>query len=143
MSQMELHQMAELALQDIGAVCSKISSETAETMCAEILAAKRIACYGVGREGLMIKALCMRLMHLGVDAHQERLGARAKLTQQDGLVLDDGHDPFDQRGARPGRAEHDCDQEGQAIPSLHRARSSTPEVGLAGSGLPPHAGLPT
>jgi 6-phospho-3-hexuloisomerase len=38
-------------------------------MCAEILAARRIACYGVGREGLMMKALCMRLMHLGLDAH--------------------------------------------------------------------------
>lgn len=69
MSQMELHQMAESALHDIGAVCSNISSETVETMCAEILAAKRIACYGVGREGLMMKALCMRLMHLGLDAH--------------------------------------------------------------------------
>jgi len=69
MSQMGFHQMAEFALKDIGAVCSKISAETAETMCAEILAAKRIVCYGVGREGLMMKALCMRLMHLGLDVH--------------------------------------------------------------------------
>jgi 6-phospho-3-hexuloisomerase len=38
-------------------------------MCDEILKARRIACYGVGREGLMMKALCMRLMHLGLDAH--------------------------------------------------------------------------
>ena len=69
MAQMGLHRMAELALQDIGAVCSNISSEVADTMCAEILGAARIACYGVGREGLMMKALCMRLMHLGLDAH--------------------------------------------------------------------------
>lgn len=31
--------------------------------------ARRIACYGVGREGLMIRALAMRLFHLGLDAH--------------------------------------------------------------------------
>lgn len=69
MNNMGFHQMAELALKDIGAVCSNISAEVAETMCTEILAAKRIACYGVGREGLMMKAFCMRLMHLGLDAH--------------------------------------------------------------------------
>lgn len=31
--------------------------------------AGRIVCYGVGREGLMMKALAMRLFHLGLDAH--------------------------------------------------------------------------
>jgi 6-phospho-3-hexuloisomerase len=31
--------------------------------------ARRILCYGVGREGLMMKALAMRLFHLGCDAH--------------------------------------------------------------------------
>lgn len=40
-----------------------------ERLCDEIQAARRIACYGVGREGLMMRALCMRLMHLGFDAH--------------------------------------------------------------------------
>ncbi|MDY0093784.1 MAG: 6-phospho-3-hexuloisomerase [Candidatus Vecturithrix sp.] len=69
MSQQGFHQMAERALHDIGAVCTKVSADMTETMCAEILAAQRIACYGVGREGLMMKALCMRLMHLGLDAH--------------------------------------------------------------------------
>ncbi|WP_300064129.1 SIS domain-containing protein [uncultured Roseobacter sp.] len=31
--------------------------------------AGRIVCHGVGREGLMMKALAMRLYHLGCDAH--------------------------------------------------------------------------
>lgn len=31
--------------------------------------AGRIMCHGVGREGLMMKALAMRLFHLGLDAH--------------------------------------------------------------------------
>lgn len=34
-----------------------------------LLAARRIACHGVGREGLMMKALAMRLFHLGLGAH--------------------------------------------------------------------------
>ncbi len=32
-------------------------------------AIERILCSGAGREGLMVRALCMRLMHLGCDAH--------------------------------------------------------------------------
>ena len=37
---------------------------------AEALAgAQRVLCYGVGREGLMMKALTMRLYHLGCNAH--------------------------------------------------------------------------
>ena len=36
----------------------------------EVLAdAGCICCYGVGREGLMMKAVAMRLYHLGLDAH--------------------------------------------------------------------------
>tara|TARA_R110002111_G_scaffold145781_5_gene212386 strand:+ start:1110 stop:1676 length:567 start_codon:yes stop_codon:yes gene_type:complete len=34
-----------------------------------LVKARRIACFGVGREGLMMKALIMRLFHLGLDAH--------------------------------------------------------------------------
>ena len=63
-----LQNMARRALSEIGAVFSQVTDEVSETMCAEILKARRIACYGVGREGLMVKALCMRLMHLGLDA---------------------------------------------------------------------------
>ena len=36
---------------------------------ATLAEAGRIACHGVGREGLMMKALAMRLYHLGLDAH--------------------------------------------------------------------------
>src|SRR5882724_12979599 len=61
--------LARQALSEIEAVFNRIAPDTADRMCGEILAARRIACYGVGREGLMMKALCMRLMHLGLDAH--------------------------------------------------------------------------
>src|SRR5690242_18843981 len=61
--------MARQALAEIAAVFAGVTADTAGRMCEEILKARRIACYGVGREGLMMKALCMRLMHVGLDAH--------------------------------------------------------------------------
>jgi 6-phospho-3-hexuloisomerase len=61
--------LSRQALSEIEAVLSRVAADTADRMCDEILKARRIACYGVGREGLMMKALCMRLMHLGLDAH--------------------------------------------------------------------------
>jgi 6-phospho-3-hexuloisomerase len=61
--------MARQALAEIAAVFAGVTADTAGRMCDEILKARRITCYGVGREGLMMKALCMRLMHLGLDAH--------------------------------------------------------------------------
>lgn len=63
------HELARTAIAEIGGVLARTGSNEAERMCAEILNARRIACYGVGREGLMMKALCMRLMHLGLNAH--------------------------------------------------------------------------
>jgi len=65
----QLQGMARQALSEIDMVFSRVPADAADRMCDEILQARRITCYGVGREGLMIKALCMRLMHLGLDAH--------------------------------------------------------------------------
>ncbi len=69
MSSTDFYAMAAQAIREVGAVLTALPSGDAERMCDEILRARRIACYGVGREGLMMKALCMRLMHLGFDAH--------------------------------------------------------------------------
>jgi 6-phospho-3-hexuloisomerase len=69
MTAADLQAMGRRALEEIGAVLDRIPAADIELLCSEIRAAGRIACYGVGREGLMIKALCMRLMHLGLDAH--------------------------------------------------------------------------
>lgn len=61
--------MAQRALAEVGAVFAALPAAAADSICEAILAANRIACYSVGREGLMTRALCMRLMHLGLDAH--------------------------------------------------------------------------
>lgn len=60
---------ARQALAEIEAVLSAALPAQMEAMAAPIEAASRIALYGVGREGLMMKSLAMRLFHLGLDAH--------------------------------------------------------------------------
>jgi 6-phospho-3-hexuloisomerase len=61
--------MAQQVFTEAGAVFSALAPDTADRLCDELTSARRIACFGVGREGLMIRAFCMRLMHLGFDAH--------------------------------------------------------------------------
>jgi 6-phospho-3-hexuloisomerase len=65
----DVRDLARQVLDEAGAVFAALASDAAGRLCDEIVAANRIACYGVGREGLMMKAFCMRLMHLGLDAH--------------------------------------------------------------------------
>src|ERR1700743_2139024 len=55
--------------QDLEAVFSKFEPSQLEILSQELLAAKRIVCYGVGREGLMMAAIAMRLMHAGFQSY--------------------------------------------------------------------------
>jgi 6-phospho-3-hexuloisomerase len=61
--------MARQALSEIDAIFAGVAADTADRTSDEILKTRRIACYGVGPEGLMMRARCMRFMHLGLDAH--------------------------------------------------------------------------
>ncbi len=69
MSGGSLPRMAERALAELQGVFDATPDATLATLCDEVLRARQICCHGVGREGLMMRALCMRLMHLGLDAH--------------------------------------------------------------------------
>ena len=55
----------QAALDDLGRVFSRIDEAAVARAVEEIAGAKRIALYGVGREGLQIKGFAMRLFHLG------------------------------------------------------------------------------
>jgi len=66
---MSLKYLAAEAVAEVGEVLKAAVTDQVEVMVKPILAAKRIALYGVGREGLMMKSLAMRLFHLGLDAH--------------------------------------------------------------------------
>ena len=56
------------ALDELARVFDRIDETAVERAIDEIAMAKRIALYGVGREGLQIKGFCMRLFHLGRQA---------------------------------------------------------------------------
>jgi 6-phospho-3-hexuloisomerase len=64
-----LSELASRASAEIRDAVSGIDPAAMQGMVAEIAAARSIVCYGVGREGLMMRALAMRLYHMGLDAH--------------------------------------------------------------------------
>lgn len=53
------------ALDDLARVFDRIDDVAVDRAVEEIARARRVALYGVGREGLQIKGFCMRLHHLG------------------------------------------------------------------------------
>ncbi|MDH3263646.1 MAG: SIS domain-containing protein [Paracoccaceae bacterium] len=54
------------ALVELGTVGAALDAAELERLAASIAAAGRVALYGCGREGLMMRALAMRLHHLGL-----------------------------------------------------------------------------
>jgi 6-phospho-3-hexuloisomerase len=62
-------QMSQQVLGELSAVFARLDEEIPRQMTAAITQSRRIALHGVGREGLMMKAFAMRLIHLGFDAH--------------------------------------------------------------------------
>lgn len=57
------------ALGELGTSLRGIDEARLREFVERIARARRIVLYGCGREGLMMRALCMRLFHLGLDAH--------------------------------------------------------------------------
>jgi 6-phospho-3-hexuloisomerase len=82
------------AVDEIRGVFEAGAATEVDALCDELLKARRIACYGVGREGLMMRALCMRLMHLGLDAHMVGDMTTPGLGSGDLLVVSAGPGSF-------------------------------------------------
>ncbi|MEM9012823.1 MAG: 6-phospho-3-hexuloisomerase [Pseudomonadota bacterium] len=57
------------ALAELGHVVADLDQAGFAGFVEDLASARRIVCHGVGREGLMMRALAMRLYHLGLDAH--------------------------------------------------------------------------
>jgi 6-phospho-3-hexuloisomerase len=60
---------AARAAAEISDAVAAIDPAALDGLVEELVAARRVVCYGVGREGLMMRALTMRLYHAGLDAH--------------------------------------------------------------------------
>lgn len=57
------------ALDELGGCLRAVDEASLGHLVELIATSKRIVLYGCGREGLMMRALCMRLYHLGLDVH--------------------------------------------------------------------------
>ena len=64
-----LNTLADRALDEIRGVFRRLGPGALDPVLDALAAAQRVVCHGVGREGLMMRALAMRLYHLGLDAH--------------------------------------------------------------------------
>lgn len=66
---MTLATLAARAAEELRAGCANVSEAELDALVEAIATARRIVTYGCGREGLMMRALAMRLYHLGRDVH--------------------------------------------------------------------------
>jgi 6-phospho-3-hexuloisomerase len=66
---MTIKEMNAKAVAELTDVINRIDPLQVDALIEILVKANRIAFYGVGREGLMMKALAMRLFHVGLDAH--------------------------------------------------------------------------
>ena len=57
------------ALDEVAAAVASVPGDVLDRLADELVAARRIACYAGGREGLVLRGLVMRLFHAGLDAH--------------------------------------------------------------------------
>ena len=102
---MNQKQLAAKAVAEVGAVLASAVPEQVLAMAAPILKAKRIALYGVGREGLMMKSLAMRLFHLGLDARVVGDMTTPPIGKGDLLIVSAGPGQFSTVGALIGAAK--------------------------------------
>lgn len=103
---MTISEMNEKAVAELTAVIERIDPNQVEALIRALADAKRIALYGVGREGLMMKALAMRLYHMGLDAHVVGDMTTPPVGQGDVLLVSAGPGYFSTVEALMGVARH-------------------------------------
>jgi 6-phospho-3-hexuloisomerase len=68
-SHFDLSALGQQAARELEGVFARVNPDQLEVLAKEIIAARRIVCYGAGREGLMMQAIAMRLMHAGFQSY--------------------------------------------------------------------------
>ena len=92
------------ALEELGQVLAAIDPQGIEEACATIAAAPRVMGFAGGREGLMLRALVMRLAHLGKAASYQGDMAAPPLGPGDLLLCSAGPGGISTVAALMGRA---------------------------------------
>jgi 6-phospho-3-hexuloisomerase len=85
-----LKELSDKIGDEVTGVLSRVDSEQIKTFLDLIQEARKIALYGGGREGLMIRALAMRLFHLGYEVSVVGDMTAPFLTKGDLLILSVG-----------------------------------------------------
>jgi 6-phospho-3-hexuloisomerase len=96
------------ALQEIEDAVRSVPEATIDEIVDELLAARRIACYAGGREGLVMRGLVMRLFHAGLDVHYVGEMTCPALGTGDLLVLSCGPGRISMVEALVGVAKRDA-----------------------------------
>jgi 6-phospho-3-hexuloisomerase len=92
---------------ELAAALAGVAPDQIDRLADEILTARRIVCAGLGREGLMVRALCMRLMHLGLDAHVAFDMTTPPVGAGDLLIVSNGPGRLESSAALVSRARGD------------------------------------
>ncbi len=95
------------ALDDLSLVFDRIDDSLVDRAVEEIARARRIALYGVGREGLQMKGFCMRLFHLGRSVAMVGDMTTPHLGDGDLLIVSAGPGFFSTVAALMGVAKRD------------------------------------
>lgn len=101
----DIADLATRAADEIRAAAVRVSPSELDALAAAVGHAQRIALYGVGREGLMMRALAMRLYHLGLDAHVVGDMSCPPLGEGDLLIVSAGPGEFSTVSALVGVAK--------------------------------------
>jgi 6-phospho-3-hexuloisomerase len=95
------------ALQEVADAVHSVSDGDLDAIAAELLEARRIACYAGGREGLVMRGLVMRLFHAGLDVHYVGEMTCPAVDRGDLLVLSCGPGRISMVEALAGVAKRD------------------------------------
>ena len=99
-----IKEMNTKAVAELTDVINRIDPVQVDALIEILAKANRVVLYGVGREGLMMKALSMRLFHMGLDAHVVGDMTTPPVGQGDVLVVSAGPGYFSTVAALMGVA---------------------------------------
>ncbi|MDE3177945.1 MAG: SIS domain-containing protein [Pseudomonadota bacterium] len=85
-----LNALAKGALADLDAVFAAMPADALDGLIEEILRARRIVVFGLGREGLQMRGFAMRLFHMGRDVAVWGDMTTPAVTQGDLLIVSAG-----------------------------------------------------
>ncbi len=117
---------ADRALQEVAQAVRSVPETEIARVVDDLLAARRIACYAGGREGLVMRGLVMRLFHAGLDVHSVGDMTTPAVGAGDLVVLSCGPGRISMVEALAGVARRD----GARVLYL-TAQPRTPPAGLA------------